>query len=62
MQNTLSRLTITGTPGSSGIIQVSSDLQTWSDLASFANETGSFEYQDDAAADVTVRFYRIIQN
>jgi hypothetical protein len=54
-------LTVTGAPGGTCTIQVSSDLQSWSELATLFNETGSFQYEDKMAGEAAARFYRIVQ-
>ncbi len=55
-------LRIASAPGATCLIQVSSDLKNWSDLATVASETGSVQYHDTAADGGPVRFYRVIQN
>ena len=56
------QLTITGAPGGTCVIQVSSDLKHWKELSNVFNESGSFQFDDTMATGVTARFYRVIQN
>jgi hypothetical protein len=53
------QLTVTGTPGQSQSVFVSSDLKTWTLLASVVNSTGTLSVNDPSAANLNQRFYRV---
>jgi hypothetical protein len=50
---------VTGPPGGTVVIQGSSDLLTWIDLATLTNATGVVDYTDTFASGLRLRFYRL---
>ena len=54
------RLNMVGIPGRTYLVQVSSDLMTWSTLTTMsAGANGEFQYEDTDAANHPQRFYRL---
>ena len=53
-------LTVVAPPGTTGTIEVSADLRTWTTLTNFAaSPEGTFEFNDYSAAGLPQRFYRV---
>jgi hypothetical protein len=53
------RLSISGEPGSPYVIQNSSNLVSWADLAMFVSTNGTFQYTNNVTTNVPASFYRI---
>lgn len=50
---------VTGASGGTVVIQGSSDLRAWVDLATLTNATGVVDYTDASASGLPLRFYRV---
>jgi uncharacterized delta-60 repeat protein len=59
LPNGMFRSVISGEPGRSYTIQISTDLALWSDLETIVSTTGSFEFTDNTSFPVPWRFYRV---
>ena len=54
------QLTLTGAPGRSNSVYVSTDLQTWTLLTTVVNTTGTLAVIDSDAANASRRYYRMM--
>jgi hypothetical protein len=56
------QLNITGaTPGKTNLVQCSSDLLTWSTIATNLTTTTNYSWSDPSATNANRRYYRLIQ-
>jgi hypothetical protein len=57
--NNLCRIQIKGEPGFVQVLEVSCDLTNWTQLTTYTNQTGSFQYQHKMEQAVPCRFFRV---
>jgi hypothetical protein len=53
-------LGLSGTSGDTYTLTVSTNLITWSNLATFSMTNGAVQYNDPTASNFPVRFYRLV--
>jgi hypothetical protein len=54
------QLSLTGTAGATYTLEVSTNLTTWTPLATFAMTNGAVQYLDTTASNSPVRFYLLV--
>jgi sugar lactone lactonase YvrE len=54
------QLALSGTPGGTYTLDVSTNLVTWTPLVTFSMTNGAVQYNDDTATNSPVRFYKLV--
>jgi len=60
ISNGVAKLNLTGTIGDRYLVQISSNLSTWSDSITVTNLTGTAQFTDTQASNYSRRFYRCL--
>ena len=58
VSNGVVQLVITGPVGGAYAIEASSNLATWTQLTTFTNTTGTYQYTDTSSTNNSTGFYR----